>query len=246
MTPATAPAAGVSGGLSVVGLDGGTLNGRPVGVVAALPRVGASATLVDLGIANRLLSGPMTDATFQVWLGSTAPAGFDRQLAGQGITVVGVDSTTGADSTLGKTGIGVAYTLFLLAALAAAVLAVGVTAFALAVSSRRRAPELAALGAVGVSSVARRRSIEIEQGLTVGVGVVLGSVAGLFATALTLRSLPEFVAPGPGPPLELGLPVGPLGATLVVLIMALGITVATGARSVLRSAPVERLRGGRS
>jgi putative ABC transport system permease protein len=245
VTAATAPAAGVSGGLSVVGLDGGTLNGRPVGQVAALPRVGASATLVDLGIADRLLSGPVTDATFEVWLGSAAPASFDRRLAGQGITVVGVDSTTGAGSTLSKTGIGLAYTLFLLAAAAAAVLAVGITAFALAVSSRRRGPELAALGAVGVSSVARRRSIEIEQDLTVGVGVVLGSVVGLAATALALPSLPEFIALGPGPPLELGLPVGPLVVTLVVLIVTLGITVVIGARSVVRSATVDRLRGGR-
>jgi hypothetical protein len=246
VTPATAPAAGVSGGLSVVGLDGGTLNGRSVGEVAALPRVGASAALIDLGTAYRLLSGPVTNATFEVWLGSGVPASFDRRLAGQGITVVGVDSTTGAGGTLGKTGTGLAYTLFLVAAVAAAVLAVGVVAFALAVSSRRRGPELAALGALGMSSVARRRSIEIEQALTVGIGVVLGAVAGLTATALALRSLPEFVALGPGPPLELGLPVGPLALTLVVLTAALAITVATGARWVVRSAGVNRLRVGRS
>ncbi len=246
VTPATAPAAGVSGGLSVVGLDGATLNGRSVGQVAALPRVGAAATLIDLGTAYRLLSGPVTDATYEVWLGPGSPASFSRRLADQGITVVGVDATTGAGSALGKTGTGLAYTLFLLAAMAAAALAVGVTAFTLAVSARRRGPELAALGAVGVSGVARRQSIEIEQALTVGVGVVLGAVAGLTATALALPSLPEFVALGPGPPLELGLPAGPLVATLVLLIAALGITVVTGARSVVRSAGVDRLRAGRS
>ena len=246
VTPATAPSAGVDGGLSVVGLDGGTLNGRSVGEVAALPRVGGSATLVDLGTAYRLLSGPVTAATFEVWLGSDAPASLDRRLAAQGITVVGVDSATGAGSTLGKTGVGLAYALFLLVAAAAALLAVGVTAFSMAVSSRRRGPELAALGAVGVSGVARRRSVEIEQALTVGVGVVLGAAAGLTATASALRSLPEFVALGPGPPLELGLPVGPLVVTLIVLIAALGITAVTGARSVVRSAAVDRLREGRS
>ena len=246
VTPASAPTVGHGAGLLVVGLDGGTLNGRSVGKVAALPRVGASATLIDLRTADRLLSGPVTDATFEVWLGSDAPASFDRRLASQGITVVGVDRTTGAGGNLSTTGTGLAYTLFLLAAVAAAVLAVGVTAFSLAVSARRRGPELAALSAVGVSSVARRRSIEIEQALTVGVGVVLGSVAGLTATAVALPTLPEFVALGPGPPLELGLPVGSLVVTLLILTAALGFTVAIGARWVVRSAPVDRLRVGRS
>ena len=99
VTPASAPAVGHSAGLLVVGLDGGTLNSRSVGEVAALPRVGASATLIDLGTAYRLLSGPVTDATFEVWLGSDAPASFDRRLASQGITVVGVDRTAAPGAT---------------------------------------------------------------------------------------------------------------------------------------------------
>jgi hypothetical protein len=246
VTPATALAPGSSSGLSVTGLDGATLNARSVGEVAALPRVGGSATLVDLGTAYRLLSGQVTNATFEVWLDSEVSPSLEKRLADQGITVIGVDSTTGSGSIGGGTGIGLAYTLFLMAAVAAAALAVGVTAFALAVSSRRRGPELAALGAVGISGVARRRSIEIEQALTVGVGVALGALVGLTAAALTLPSLPEFVALGPGPPLELGLPIGPLVVTFVVLIVALGVTVAVGARSVMRSAQRERLGVGRA
>jgi hypothetical protein len=246
VTPATAPAPGLGAGLSVVGLDGGTLNGRSVGEVAALPRVGPSATLVDLGTAYRLLSGPVTDATFEVWLGKGAPTSIGRRLAGEGITVVRTNSIAGSGSTAGKTGAGLAYALFLFAAVAAVVLTVGVTAFALAVSLRRRRPELTALGAVGVGSVVRRRSIEIEQVLTVGVGVVLGAVAGMTATVLALPSIPEFVALGPGPPLDLGLPVGPLLVTLAALIAALVITVVIGARSVVHSSAPDRFGAGRS
>ena len=66
------------GSVTVVGLDGATIGATSVGQVPSLPRVGDDASLVDLDMAQRFLSGPMTDDTTEVWLSPRAPADLDR------------------------------------------------------------------------------------------------------------------------------------------------------------------------
>jgi hypothetical protein len=58
--------------------------------------------------------------------------------------------------------------------------------------------------------------------------------------------VPEFVALGPGPPVELGLPVLLLVVTLGALILALGAVVLLGATVFVREASADRLGGAQT
>ena len=125
-----------SGGPSlIVGLDGASVKAHAIAEVPALPRVGDDAALVDLGMAQRVLSGPFVDDTPEVWLSTNAPADISSRLASEGISVVGMDSVTERQAASVHGSVNLAYALFLIAGLIAAALAIGTTAFAL---GRRR------------------------------------------------------------------------------------------------------------
>jgi putative ABC transport system permease protein len=216
---------------SIVGLDGGTVKAEAVGEVPALPRVG-SASLVDLSTAERLLGGPFANATTQVWLSQNAPADIEASLARHGVTTVGTDSLQARQSASQHGGVELAYSLFLMAAIAAGALAVGTTGFAIVVSARMRRSELTAMRSVGISARSLRRSVQAEEALAVGTGLVLGVVAGAVSAAVALRTIPEFVALGQGPPLELSLPWPQLLAAVGALIAVLWLTVAVASTAV--------------
>lgn len=249
-TPAALPAVvaagagssivGAGGSVALVGLDAGTVAGRRVGTVPALPRVGAAAALVDLEMAERLLSGPFSSATTEVWLSSTAPSDVVSRLAALGVRVTGVDSTAARQRAAPHGGVSLAYALFLMSGVAAGVLAVAATAFALVAGARRRHGELAALRAVGLSVGNLRRWLEMEQLLVVGTGVVLGIAAGLTAAVVALRSVPEFSVVRPGPPLQLGLPAGALAVLVGALGTALATTAVVGSSVVAGATSAER------
>ena len=82
-----------------------------------------------------------------------------------------------------------------------------------------------------------------EQGVALGTSLLFGAAAGLTAAAVALASVPEFVTLGPGPPLDLGLPVVVLVVGLAALAIALAVTVIVGARVVVGSATVDKLAG---
>ncbi len=240
ITPEQAPS---SGSLSLVGLDGGNITGRSIGEVVALPGVGADASLVDLQMAERFLSGPFTDDATEVWLAPDAPADMVARLAQRGITVTGEESATAQENALTHGGVSLAYSLFLLAAVGAGVLAVGAAAFAVVASARRRRDEFAALRALGLPPRLLRRSVEIEQALTLGTGVVVGAVVGMIAAVVALGSIPEFVSLGPGPPLQMGLPGVALVVTIGAIAVALAVTVTVGASIVVNAASADKLGG---
>ncbi len=229
------------GAVTVVGLDGGTVNATSVGQASSLPRVGDDATLVDLGLAERFLSGPMTDATTEVWLSPTVPAGIEGRLAGRGITVLAVDSARSRLAGLDRTGPALAFSLFLVSAVVAGVLAVGTTAFAVIVSARRRRREFASLRGVGVPPRILRRSVELEQALAVGAALVLGAVTGLVATVLAVGSVPESTGSSTGPPLDVG--IAGLATTLTIVGLGAALAAATviGALVVVRSTSSHQL-----
>ena len=145
---------------------------------------------------------------------------------------------------MSKSGVSLAYVLFLLAAVAAAVLAVGSTIFTVSVSARRRTVELASLHAVGLSERSLRRSLTLEQLGVLGVGLIAGLAAGLIATHVALPSVPEYFTLGPGPPLAYGLPWAALAVILLAMIVSLGVTTFLSARLVVGRASVDTLGGG--
>ncbi len=244
VTPTSQSTASGDGGPLVVGLDGSTLSGHQVGDVPALPGVGTDSVLVDLQAAERYLTdGFMTDTT-QVWLSSGAPPSIFAALRQHGLRVVGVATGAGAVAKLTRSGLSLAYLLYLVAAAAAALLVVGATAFTLSSAARRRQGELSALRAVGVDAATLRRAVWAEQALVLGAGVLVGVLAGSVAAAVALRSVPEFVAKTPGLPLQLGLPVAFLTVAIAAVLLALVLTVLVGSSVIVRGATVVRLVGG--
>jgi putative ABC transport system permease protein len=232
--------------LSIVGLDGATVTARSVGVVPALPRVGATAVLVDLATAQRLLSGPFVDTTTEVWLSASAPKDIVSRLAEQGVTVVGVDDLHMRLRATAHGGVELAYRLFFIAGIVAGAMGVGATGFGVVVGARRRQGELAAMAWVGVPPRSLRRSLWAEEALATGAGLLLGTAAGLVAAAVALGSVPEFVSLGPGPPLEMGLPAGVVAAVVAGLVAALALAVWAGTRLVMGGIPTGGLEGVRS
>ena len=236
-----------SGGPSlIVGLDGASVKAHTIAEVPALPRVGDDAALVDLAMAQRVLSGPFVDDTTEVWLSTNAPADISSRLASDGISVVGMDSVTERQAASVHGSVNLAYTLFLIAGLTAAALAIGTTAFALAAGARRRGAELAAMLAIGIPGVSLRRSSEAEQALALGIGLLFGAAAGLGAATVALRSIPEFVALGPGPPLEVALPTALLAALLLSMAALLWLVVRLGSSMLIREATIEKIGSAQS
>jgi putative ABC transport system permease protein len=244
VTPTSTSIASGFGGPLVVGLDGDTLSGHTVGEVPSLPGVGPRAVLADLGTMERFLHAPFKTATTQVWLSARAPAGIVARLQAHGIQVAGIDTASAAVSRLGHSGLNLAYLLYLVAAVAAGLLAVATTAFALSSGARRRQSELAALRAVGVAPRSLARAVLTEQALVLFTGTVVGVLAGAVGAVIALRSVPEFVARSPGPPLELALPSVALVLTVGAVVIALAAVVAVGTSLVVRGSTVDRLAGG--
>lgn len=234
------------GPLLIAGLDGGMVAAHAIGQIAALPRVGDDADIVDLGMAQRSLSGPFVNDTTEVWLSASAPSDIDSRLAADGISVVRTDSVTARQAASAHSAVNLAYALFLIAGLAAAALAVVAAAFALAAGARGRNAELAALRAIGIPAASLRRSSEAEQALALGTGLLFGAGAGLAAAAVALRSVPEFVSLGPGPPLELTLPAALLAVGLVAVAALLWMVVRLGSSLLVRGASIEKLGSTRS
>jgi putative ABC transport system permease protein len=246
VTPTSQSTASGESGPLIVGLDGSTLPGHQIAEVPALPGVGTDSVLVDLPVAELYLTDGFTTDTAEVWLTKGAPRSIVSTLRQHGVRVVGVATAAGAVAKLSRSGLNLAYLLYLLAAVAAALLVVSATAFTLSSAARRRQGELSALRAVGVDTAALRRAVWAEQALVLGAGILVGVLAGAVAAAVAIRSVPEFVVKTPGLPLQLGLPVVDLTVAVVALLLALAVTVLIGSSVVVRGAGVVRLTGNRT
>lgn len=210
--------------------------------VAALPQVGGDGFLVNLGAAVRAETGPPAQTVDQVWLSAGAPATVVSRLRQQGVTF-GSSLTPGpALGILNRSGPALAYTFFLFAMGAAALLALGGSVFAAAATARRRAFEVAVLRAIGVSDRELAWSLLAENLILLGPGVVLGAITGVGGVLLALPSVPEFTSSAGAPPVELAL--APLPIVILVASLATVFVVAAwvNGRSTLRRASWARLR----
>jgi hypothetical protein len=224
-----------------VGLDGNTINVRPVASVPALPEVGSDATMADLSLAQRLQTGPMINTELQVWLSPGPIQGVVRRLEALGVRTVSTSTAAGEDGALARDGISLAYSFFLLAAVVTTLLAVGSTTFVLIAASRRREGELASLHAVGVGRAPLRRSLLVEQGLIVGCGLILGTAAGITTALVALPSIPEFVSSATTPLPDFRLPLGPVALAVLTVLVSLVVAVGLSARLLVEGASSNRL-----
>ena len=230
--------------VAAVGLDEQVVSVDGVIRSVTLPQVDRNGIMVDFGTALAAMANPAATTTqYQVWLSSSAPSDMAARLARQHVYVTHTIHSSTNRPALDDSGPAFADSLFLLSALAAIVLAVGATAVGRVLSVRRRAYELAALEAVGVSPRTLRRATAAEQGSIFGIGLLVGMAAGLVGSRLALPSTPVFVDTSTGPPLVLGLPWARLAALaigLVVVFLAVSVAIA---RLVERAATPSQLRG---
>jgi hypothetical protein len=215
------------------------------GMVTAvtLPQLDRFGVMVDLGLALKEMTAPAgLSVQFQVWLDPSAPADMRARLAAQHVAVTRTVRAATFRTSLDHSGPAFADGLFLVAAAAAALLAIGATVFGGIVTARRRAYELAALEAAGVPSRSLRLATAGEQGILLGVGLLVGVGAGLGGSVLALPSTPFFVHDKVGPPSVHGLPLTLLGVLVGCVIVAFALTSWTVARIVYRQASAARLR----
>ena len=226
----------------VAGLDGSPLAVRAVAIAAAIPGAPANGVVVDRTYAERAAGGTPAYASQQVWLAPGALARVRPALSAAGVRIIGVTSAASARAQLIRQGPALATVLFLADAAAAAALAAGAAITGLYASGRRRRHEYAALLASRVPRRSIRASLLAEQAIVLGFGVVVGLVAGLAATLLAVRSVPEFISQPQAPPLDYLPPIADLallvGAALVVLVLA----AVTASMLLVRSVQPDLLR----
>lgn len=226
----------------ITGLDGQPATAEAVGLATVLPRVQDDGTMVDLTYAGRTMTAGLADTSSEVWLGARAPADALRRIAALGFGVISVDSTRDHRARLDRSGPALGLLLFLVGAALATLLAMAGTVVSVYLTGRRRAFEVAALRAVGLTSGSLLRAAVLEQALLLLAGLVVGSAAGLVAAVLALPSVPIFADGRAVPALRLGLHAVPL-VLLVLGITALLVAVAVLAGwALVRSAVPARLR----
>ena len=227
-----------------VGLDGNSLSIDGVYRSDTLPRVGQVGAMVDFGTAlTEMKSYAAATTQYEVWLSPSAPADMTARLAAQHVRVTGTIRAARSRASLEHSGPAFADSLFLIAALAAVVLALGASVVGGVISARRRSYELAALEAVGVAPRVLRRASTAEQGLVLGLGLVVGLAAGLVGSRLSLPSTPMFVNESVGPPRVYDLPWGLLSVLVAAVVVVFVLVSVLIARLIERQATPGQLRG---
>jgi putative ABC transport system permease protein len=227
--------------IPVSGLDGQGLDVTPIDSAPGIPGAAANGVVVSLRYALRAATNDTAPATTQVWVRGDANR-IRHALVAAGVPVISATSSADVADELGRQGPGLASVLFLSDAAAAAVLAALAAILSLSAAARRRRYEYAALAAAGASRRTLYSALAIEQVAVIGFGALAGIGAGLVASELAGRSVPEFVhRPSSSllgyfpSPLLMGLVLG-VGFVLLVAVAA------TAAAALLRSVTPEQLR----
>ena len=227
--------------IQVSGLDGQGLDVIAVDTAKGIPGAAANGVVVALRYAVRAATNDTSPATAQVWVRGDTDR-IRRALAAAHVPVISASSSSAVAAELGRQGPGLASVLFLADAAAAAVLAALAAILSLSAAARRRRYEYAALAAAGASRRTLYSALAIEQVAVIGFGALAGIAAGLAASVIAGRSVPEFVhAPASSllgyfpSPLTMGLVLGG-GFVLLVGVAAVAAAV------LLRSVSAEQLR----
>jgi hypothetical protein len=206
-----------------------------------VPAALTNGIVMDVRYLQAQLPAFANGASWEVWIGSNAPADAVHRLRKAGLLVQSVHTVGARETVLARQGPALALLLLLACAVAGAALAVGGTAISISASSRRRSYEIAALRAVGVSRRSLLRASVLEQLLLLGTGVLLGVPTGLIAARLAMPVIPEFADHTP-----ITLDYAP--RTLPTLIFAgafivlLSVTAMVAARALISIAVPARLR----
>jgi putative ABC transport system permease protein len=207
------------------GLDGNTVQVRPVVTASAIPRLGGDALMVNLTLLTRAQVNPTSpDSTDQVWLGPSAPANALARLQSAGLTIDSVDRASTVFQALQRSGPAHADDFMLVATIVALLAAAASTLGAVGATARQRATELAVLEVSGIRKRVLARSLAFES-VILAATALFGTAAGIVAAVMAIPSLPELASPSLVP-LHYGLP-GVLVA-LVTVAVILTVLVSTG------------------
>jgi hypothetical protein len=211
---------------------------------AMLPRTGTSGVLVDLTTVDRAaLRGPF-GADLQVWLAADAEPQVVDRLQAAGLRVVREESRARLLGDLGRTGTALGLWGLLAAGFAALALAAIAAATAARAAARRRGYDLAAVRALGAGRSTLLAAVRLDRLVTIGTGVLVGTLCGLLAGT---RAYPFLPALGPGT--DAVIPVwtpafAPVAVAVAVAVLLAVVLAETGARAVMAAAGNERLRAG--
>lgn len=248
-TPATFPdplpalTNATPGNRKLPGLDDRFTSGyAPAVPAAAVPGLDAAGGVVDIELADRAAYGHSDGAEFQIW---AAPGRAEAVLSGlraAEVPVLATRTTADLRTRYASEGPGLALILLVVAAGAAALLALGRAVLALHAAARRRTLELAALEAAGARAGPLRRSLLIEQAVTLTWAAATGVLAGVTAAHVALPRVPEFAEPPLTPALTYTIIPGPVALVAAAALAACLVAAAATAELLLRGVRVERLR----
>jgi putative ABC transport system permease protein len=231
---------------STDGLDGGPLRYATSNQVAYIPRLGATAVLVDLDLALKL--DPVSSfGDREIWLSRDDPAA-ERQLraalAKDGIGVTSRETRGQLERVYAGDGAVLALRLLLVCGASAVLVAVGALLVAAYVGRRQRAYEVAALRVVGVRRHTVRALLLRENVGSVVVALLCGAAASLVATWVVLPALPQF----DDPPEFVAVRYAPDAAAGWSAVLGLGLLLVLVGLAVaalqLRTGRPDRLREG--
>ncbi len=207
----------------------------------ALPRAGRGGALADLVVVDRLARLTSPTGMPQVWLAPGADVAAVRaSLAEDGLQVLSVQSRAERRGQLDQEGPALALLLFLVAAAAALVLSIVAVSAVLHDAGRSRAAELSALRILGVGRRALVRACLREQLALLGVGLLLGTVAGAVAVQVALPRLPVAAEASGQAPAVLDPALELLGALLGATAVVVVVVAVVSARLIVRAAGLGR------
>jgi putative ABC transport system permease protein len=176
-------------GSGLIAPDSTMVNLTVADQVGQVPRFGRAGTMMDLDYVNRAAPSGRVALSPEVWLGPHAPADALERLRKQGLNIQGVRELKQQRAALDSQGPAVAVRFHELAAGFAIVLAAGALWLVAGVERRRRAGEIRALRAQGVS---RREASTSGYLAMVGVAAAVGLLAGLVGWLLVGDQIPIF------------------------------------------------------
>jgi putative ABC transport system permease protein len=225
--------AGLDRPRSVIGLDGRTLAADPVGSLSAIPGAGTPATMIDLEYADRLSIDADTTSLAQVWLSPSAPPGMVAALRARGLSIVSETSAAEVRRGLDDEGPALALIFYGLVGVLAVALGAGALILASVVDHDRRAEDLSALRAQGLSRRALRQAALWTYPALIAGAVVTGIGVTLLTWWLTGWALP---LAGPHPP-ALPRPHWPdplsiAGAGVIILVVLVVVAWLAGRRTL--------------
>jgi hypothetical protein len=205
--------------------------------VDRLPRSGTRGLLFDLdhAVSRASRSVALTDSgglRYEVWASPAAPADLPQRLAAHGVPVLGSDSIGAATDRLGRRAPALGLWLYLLAAAAAVVLALGVVALSTRLGAAARRADLAALRASGVPARLLRRALAREYAALLGWPLLVGLAVGVVAGLLMVPGLPLVETDAGNPAASYRLSFGVLPVAVVATAAGLLLAAARALRSV--------------